>query len=263
MNQKTLLTSNKQKVVYSVFGCGEPLVFIHGVGMQALAWHPQIEYFKDSYQVIAVNMAGHNGSDSLAEGATLPDFVSWFNDVFDALGLKQATVIGHSMGALIAQGFSIAYPEKVTSLALLNIVSERSKEAQQSVKQRAQKLHNGETTIDSTLERWFDNNPAEANIEKTVKNYLMSVDKMGYFITYNAFAHGDNVYTQEWPSVKCPVLLITGEFDKNSSPDMSEKLGKIIPNGQVKIILGHKHMVNLTAADEINQVIDEWLTRKN
>ena len=52
MMSKTLQLSNNRIAHYFEQGEGEPLVLIHGVGMQAAAWYPQIEYFSKHYHVI-------------------------------------------------------------------------------------------------------------------------------------------------------------------------------------------------------------------
>ena len=59
MISKTLQLSNNRIAHYLEQGEGEPLVLIHGVGMQAAAWYPQIEYFSKHYRVISVDMPGH------------------------------------------------------------------------------------------------------------------------------------------------------------------------------------------------------------
>ena len=56
MMSKTLQLSNNRIAHYFEQGEGEPLVLIHGVGMQAAAWYPQIEYFSKHYHVISVDM---------------------------------------------------------------------------------------------------------------------------------------------------------------------------------------------------------------
>ena len=259
MMHKTLQILNHKTVHYTIAGTGHPLVLVHGVGMRAKAWQPQIDFFAKNYQVIAVNVAGHNGSDCLAEGASLADFVTWFNAFFDALGIKQAIVIGHSMGGLITQGFAISYPKKVKAIGLLNMVYKRDSNAKKAVIARSQFLSKNESMVDMTLERWFDNIPSQAPIKQQVKQYLLSMDKTGYAITYKAFAHGDDAYVDTWETVKCPVLLLTGEKDLNSTPDMSKTLARMIPNGAVKIIPQQKHMVHLTHPDVVNTCITDWL----
>ncbi|MGF6478327.1 alpha/beta fold hydrolase [Paraburkholderia sp. JPY419] len=71
MTSRTLQLSNKRVAHYLEQGSGEPLVLIHGVGMQALAWYPQIEGLSSGLRVISVDMPGHGRSDPLEPGAGL------------------------------------------------------------------------------------------------------------------------------------------------------------------------------------------------
>ena len=56
-------------------GEGEALLLIHGVGLNAEVWAPQIEAFSATHRVIALDMLGHGGSHPPPEGAVLDDFV--------------------------------------------------------------------------------------------------------------------------------------------------------------------------------------------
>ena len=260
MTLKTLQTLTNHTITYEIHGSGAPIVFIHGVGMQAMAWQPQIDFFKKKYRVIAVNVAGHNGSSPLAFNSSLADFVEWFNDFMVAIDLQQATIIGHSMGALIAQGYAVQYPHKTVRAGLLNAVFCRTKEAKDAVIARAKTIKNNTGTIKSTITRWFDDKPEEEKIKKQVSQYLLDMTTQGYATTYTAFAHGDNYNAELLHTVQCPMLLLTGELDLNSTPEMSKKIASIVKQSQVHIIKNHKHMVNLTAPHCVNKTIDTWLT---
>jgi len=71
-----LLSKAKQKVTYRTKGVGEPLVLIHGVGMQSAAWVPQLDFFADRYQVIALDMPGILRIMSLGAGRSLMRWAS-------------------------------------------------------------------------------------------------------------------------------------------------------------------------------------------
>lgn len=58
MISKTLQLSNNRTAHYFEQGEGEPLVLIHGVGMQAEAWYPQIDYFSKHYHVVSLICQG-------------------------------------------------------------------------------------------------------------------------------------------------------------------------------------------------------------
>lgn len=65
------------QVSYLEAGTGNPLVLVHGVGMNAEAWFPQIEVLSRFYRVIAVDMPGHGESSRFRYAATLKDYVHW------------------------------------------------------------------------------------------------------------------------------------------------------------------------------------------
>jgi len=143
MTSTTLRLSDGRSVSYRACGGGAPLVLIHGVGLNAAAWAPQCTALAASRRVIAVDMPGHGGSDPLAPGAELPDFVAWCAQVIAALGVGPVDLAGHSMGALIAGGVAVTRPDLVTRVALLNGVYRRDPTARAAVVARAEALKDG------------------------------------------------------------------------------------------------------------------------
>lgn len=77
MMRKTQLLSERQmRVSYLEAGAGEPLVLIHGVGMNAASRYPQIEALSRYFRVIAVDMPGHGDSDAFQQPVILTDYVA-------------------------------------------------------------------------------------------------------------------------------------------------------------------------------------------
>ena len=95
-----------------------------------------------------------------------------------------------------------------------------------------------------------------------MKAWLAAIDIEAYATAYASFANGDNVYADRWPGVACPALLLTGELDPNSTPQMSLDLAAASRRGEACIVAGHRHMVNMTAPDEVTAALRHWLTRK-
>lgn len=60
------LSDRQMRVSYPEVGEGTPLVLIHGVGMNAASWYPQIETLRRDFRVIAVDMPGHGESDAFS-----------------------------------------------------------------------------------------------------------------------------------------------------------------------------------------------------
>jgi flavin reductase (DIM6/NTAB) family NADH-FMN oxidoreductase RutF/pimeloyl-ACP methyl ester carboxylesterase len=262
MTLTTLQLSNPEgsrEVCYQDVGSGEPLVLIHGVGMRSASWGPQIEHFAKSHRVIALNMPGHGGSTALKVGAQLPDFVAWLHDVLTALKLGPVNLAGHSMGALVSGGYVASHPENVRRVALLNGVHRRTKDARAAVVARASQIADGDMDIEGPLSRWFGDSEADKQARSKVKDWLQGVDQTGYAITYNAFAHGDDIYADHWVRIACPALFLTGDGDPNSTAAMAKTMADAAKDGKACVIEGHKHMVNLTAPDIVNAAMQSWL----
>lgn len=262
MTLRTLRLSDGTSVTALEAGSGEPLLLIHGVGMRAEAWSPQIEALAADYRVIAVNMPGHGGSDPLADGARLPDYVAWAEGVVRALELGSVNVAGHSMGALIAAGLAAEHPALVRRLAVLNAVHRRSPEARASVLARAEEIARGEGDFEAPLSRWFGEGPADRSVRPRVAAWLREVDSRGYAAAYRAFAEGDSHYADRWGGFRCPVLVLTGGEDANSTPAMTRVMAEAAPFGEAVVIEGHRHMVNLTAPEAVSDAMRHWLQRR-
>ncbi|EDZ44982.1 hydrolase [Rhodobacterales bacterium Y4I] len=240
-------------------GRGDPVVLIHGVGMQSAAWGPQIGALSNAHEVIALDMPGHGGSAPLPEGAELPDYVAWLHEVLTALDLGPVSLAGHSMGALIAGGYAVCHPQNAARVALLNGVFRRSAGARAAVEARAAEIRAGSFDLETPLARWFGDSEADQSARAQVAEWLSAVNLQGYAAAYTAFARGDSTYADGFCGIRCPLLALTGDGDPNSTPAMAEAMAAAAPRGRAVVIEGHRHMVNLTAPAAVNAALRDWL----
>lgn len=259
MMSKTLQLSNNRTAHYFEQGEGEPLVLIHGVGMQAAAWYPQIDYFSKHYHVISVDMPGHGQSTKLPADAKLQDFVEWTIEFITALNLGPVNLAGHSMGSLITTGVSVTRPDLVKRMAVLNGVYKRTTQARNAVIQRAEELKTGRIDVETPLQRWFGESEVERIAAAKVKSWLENVDLSGYTTAYSAFAQGDETYADDWSKITCPALVLTGTDDPNSTAEMAVQMANQAKHGTAIVIENERHMVNLTAPDKVNNAMQAWL----
>lgn len=257
MMSRTLPLSDGATVRLIEAGRGEPVLLIHGVGMCAEAWEPQMAALSAHHHVIAVDMPGHGQSSPLPADARLPDFVAWAARLVEALGLGPVNLAGHSMGALVSAGLAVERPDLVRRLAMLNAVYRRSPEARAAVIARADEIAGGEGDAEGPLARWFG--PNHVAIRNKVARWLQQIDRQSYATAYRSFAEGDAIYADRLPQIACPALLLTGEGDRNSSAQMSRDMADAIPLGRALIVAGHRHMVNMTAPYIVNDALTNWL----
>lgn len=107
-----------------IIACGEkeapPLILLHGSAMNTAMWMGDVQAYSRYYRVYAVDIQGEPGkSDEKQLPFKGPAFAEWLQDVYNALSVKKASLIGMSLGAWLAVRFSVSYTEKVENLVLL------------------------------------------------------------------------------------------------------------------------------------------------
>ena len=253
---------------YSLYGTGNAaLLFIHGVGMNQNVWQPQIEYFCADYRVIVYDLLGHAGSPLPAEDAGLVNYSDQIKALLDHIGFETVSVVGHSVGALIAIDFALRYPRRVNSVVALNIVYQREEQKHKEVLTRANQVleQNRVTGVDKTLKRWFANKTDDADLEKIrmIRQCLENANPTGYGRTYRMFARSDQAFAGRLQQLDMPVLYLTGSDDPNSSPRMSQQMAGETPKGESRVIENEAHMMAYISPWKINPVIEQFLRANN
>jgi pimeloyl-ACP methyl ester carboxylesterase len=98
-----------------------PLVLLHGIGSGAASWVQQFEVLGATRRVLAWDAPGYGASTPVAaESPNAVDYATVLNGWLDALGIERCVLLGHSLGAIIAGAFAVAYPQRVAGLLLLS-----------------------------------------------------------------------------------------------------------------------------------------------
>ena len=246
-------------------GAGAPVLFIHGVGMSAAIWQPQIDLMRDRFDLIAIDMLGHGASPLPPQNAELSDYADQAIRLLDHLGLDRVAVVGHSMGALVAQEIALRAPSRVSAIVCLNAVFRRPPQLAEAVRARAAALgdHGDPSAIAGTIARWFGDPipPALAGAAAKARAALESVDAEGYARTYRLFARADTAHVDRLAGLSAPALFMTGSDDRNSTPAMSAAMARLAPAGQCLVLNGEKHMMTIASPQDVTQHITAFLDR--
>ncbi|MFY9477745.1 MAG: alpha/beta hydrolase [Aquabacterium sp.] len=251
---------------YAVYGQGTPLVFIHGVGMAQEVWAPQVIGFCRQHTVVTYDMLGHGRSPLPPEAPTLGDYAEQLRRLLDQLGLKRAHIVGHSMGALVALEFALRAPERCLSVAALNGVYCRTQAQRDAVMARVHGLKLQSTGaeaagIEGTLSRWFGEPvpPSLVSAAYVCRHLLNNVQPLGYARTYGLFATSDRAHEGRLAQLQMPSLFMTGEFDPNSTPAMSQAMAQATPQGRCQVLAGERHMMCLTGVPQVHGELQPFL----
>ncbi|MFM8593460.1 MAG: alpha/beta fold hydrolase, partial [Chloroflexota bacterium] len=116
------LTINGLQYEIDVEGSGPPLVLLHGFTGSRESWGTIEPWLSMAHTVIAIDLLGHGGTSAPTE----PDRYGVDHQIADlaqiwvALSLEQAAVVGYSMGARLALAFAVRYPALVDQLILIS-----------------------------------------------------------------------------------------------------------------------------------------------
>lgn len=234
-----------------IITCGEknapPLILLHGGGMNSCMWLGDVREYSRSYRVYAVDIPGEAGrSDEKQLQLKGPSYEDWLIDIFDALSIEKADLIGISFGAWLSTKFSICYPEKVRKLVLFSPLG-ISLQRNSFLFTLIACMILGERGMDKLYDK-INSNPA---VPKAMLKYQKLI--------------GDNFNTRneriplfsdaELKRLVMPVIMFVGDKDIIiNSAKTAKRLRSLVPQAKINILQGVGHtLVNL--GDKITAVI--------
>ena len=120
-----LQTGGKPAFAYTAAHALDParrsIVFVHGAGLDHSWWGLQSRYFGyHGFNVLALDLPGHGRSEGPPIGS-IGEMADWVRKVLAEQKIATASIVGHSMGALVAIELAARYPECVEKIALIGI----------------------------------------------------------------------------------------------------------------------------------------------
>lgn len=108
------------QVVCRIMGSGPPVVLVHGMVNSSRHWRAVAERLAEHHTVIAPDLVGHGDSATPRGDYSLGAHASVIRDLLSILGIRRASIVGHSLGGGIAMVFFWQFPERVERLALIS-----------------------------------------------------------------------------------------------------------------------------------------------
>ncbi|HUU24469.1 MAG TPA: alpha/beta hydrolase [Methyloceanibacter sp.] len=116
----TLMETDIVTANVKVEGEGAPVVLIHGFGAALDWWDAITPELARNHKVIRLDLIGHGGTEAPGSGYAIERQAALVKAVLDKLGISRTVVVGHSMGGEVATAFTVANPESVERLVLID-----------------------------------------------------------------------------------------------------------------------------------------------
>jgi len=278
---------NKIMVNYEVQGNGPWFTLIHGASNSLDVWSQQVEAFSAHFSTLTFDIRGHGKSDFGTEPVTADMLVDDLRSLFEALGISNSIVLGHSMGAELAIRFYLKYPHMVDRLILCNSIMGALRSEQELPQSRINRcsgimdrlLNEQEQqqsginpeqgrndSVDSSLERdskialYFSPGLAQSKPEVIERFKEMLINDRNQRSQQERLRPGALVGelihapSKESRQVTCPALIVSGLNDVIVKPSAVEPVKKYFSNMQVKTIpAGHHSFIELP--EEFNRIV--------
>lgn len=246
-----------------VTGEGPPVVLVHGVGLDHAMWDLVAAGLSPYHRVVRYDVLGHGRTPAKNGSLGFDDLVGQLHDVLETQRIGATALVGFSLGALIAQAFTLAWSSKVSKLVLLNSAYVRTPEQQAGIRSRLKQVEQDDVAanIDASIKRWFTGKYRTEHPDqiKLVEDRIRNNDKNGFLAAYRLFVNSDDAFQGKLPGIGVPTLVITGRDDVGSTPQMSRAIARQIPDSRLEIFEDVKHMLPVENADKLSKKLLQFL----
>lgn len=241
-----------------------PVLFLHGIGGAARGWAPQMESFaKAGLDPRALDLLGY-GARPPIEHMTFEDLAADVEAVIDREELQRPVLVGHSMGGMIAQTLLRRRPDGYRAAVLVGTSpafgNPQGNFQRQFVADRLKPLESSKSMAElapDMVDGMMGPNP-------NPQGRALAIDLMRATpaSTYRAAVLCLVTFDERanLPNIRCPVLCLVGELDRNAPPPMMERMAGKIPGAQYVCLPGVGHLPNLEAPHLFDKAVLDFLT---
>ncbi|HET9335961.1 MAG TPA: alpha/beta fold hydrolase [Sphingomicrobium sp.] len=255
----TSIATARGRIGYLEAGGGNetPIVFLHGVGSDKSVWAPQLDHFGQSRRALAFDYPGY-GESGYVDGATRDDFAASILAAMDALDIGSAHICGLSLGGVIAIAMHAAAADRCASLIIADsfavhpdgqAIHDRSVAASQSMSMRELAEARAALLLGSA---------STPDLLAEVVETMSRIDPAAYRLGAAAVWLADQ--RDRVAAIDLPTLVLVGEEDAITPPQLSEELRGMIPRSRLERIAAAGHLANAEQPQAFNRAIESFLS---
>jgi 3-oxoadipate enol-lactonase len=255
-------TVNGVTLSYTDAGQGPAVVLIHGFPLDARMWQRQVESLSRRFRVLAPDLRGFGKSPSI-EPFTMESLADDVRGLMAEVDALPAVVCGLSMGGYVTLAMARKYPADLRAMVLIDTRAEGDSAEGKSGREKAIDLvrQGGTKAIAEQMlpkmlsEHSRQNQP---QVVDEVRRMMESCPPRTIEHALAALRDRDDCSTM-LPSIAVPTLIIVGENDTLTPPDLSRAMHKSIPRSQLAIIPRAGHLSPVEQPDAVTREIERFI----
>jgi len=235
-------------VHYEAFGRGWPILFLHGWLGSWRYWMSSMESVSDKYRTYALDLWGFGDSDKSDARCNLTDYVALVDNFVENMGIGQAPIIGHSLGAMIALEYAVRHPDRVNKIMAVSLPV-----GEESINRNLVDFANNSMLAKMRWWRQITHPEVTKEVEKTNKEAItLSMQSVAEVdITSRIQSLG------QWKDAM--LLMVYGEKDDIIDPDPMVALDGQWDNIRPIGLSDSKHFPMLEQTAKFNRLLREFL----
>lgn len=255
---------NGISLYYEVYGEGEPLVLISGLGGDHTFWNASIELLSSKYQVIVFDTRGIGKTEAPKGPYSMELFADDLAALLDALQISKANVLGFSMGGNIALAFTLKYPQRVAKLIIAASYATMSHQVRLFLDAVLSVYEGGATSrqMFELIAPWLFSMPflSVPNHSIYLEYDENDPDQQPFYAWKNQYLAMQSFdVVAQLSKIKVPTLILAGEDDRLAHLEDSILLVDKIENAILKTISKSGHLINYEYPDLFHNYILEFL----
>ncbi len=270
----TITTKDGTSIYYKDWGHGPVVAFSHGWPLTADAWESQMLFLaSQGYRCIAHDRRGHGRSSQPWDGNNMDTYADDLAELFEALDLKDITLIGHSTGGgEVARYIGRHGTSRVAKAVLMGAVPPLMLQTAANPGGLPMEVFDGfrAASIANRAQFYLDvasgpffgfNRPGAEVSQGTIQSWWMQGMMSGHKNAYDCIkAFSETDFTEDLKKFDVPTLIIHGDDDQIVPIGASALLSsKLVPNARLKIYPGGSHSLGDTSKDQLNEDLLEFL----
>ncbi len=258
-------TINQITLAYDDHGIGQPVLFLHAFPLNRSVWSGELITLlaEERYRLVSLDWRGFGESDITGDVSTMEMFADDVAGLMDMLGMQDAVICGLSMGGYAAFAFLRKYPQRVKALILADTKpgadSAEAKANRENVARIAETQGAGaiaDMQVPKLLAEHTRQNHAEVEIR--IRQIIAAATTQGIAAASRGMALRDDA-TDLLAGITCPTLVIVGEQDVVTPPDIAREYVAQIPNAQLVVIPQAGHLSNMEQPEAFIEAIRGFL----
>jgi 3-oxoadipate enol-lactonase len=241
-------------------GEGPLVVLLHPLAEAGELWRTLIDELTPRHRVVAPDARGHGASSWDGQQFTIPDLADDVAALVEHLDAGPARVAALSMGGCTAIALAVRYPELVDRLALADTTADYGPGKEDAWAERAEKAAHvpREKQLTFQVDRWFSPAFLEREPEEVERVSRIFVDTDSQAHAAACLAMGAYDDSARLAEIAAPTLVVVGEDDYATPPDMARALHEGIVGSGLHVLADTRHL-SLVESPEARALVREHL----